>query len=102
MGALALVLVGATVLLARPQPAAAGPSVPAQDDATDGTTTTTQPSRDDSILIKPGDGRTPEDAGDRGGALQISLFLAVVVGVAGVAGLGLREARRNRAHQATS
>jgi hypothetical protein len=61
------------------------------------------PSTDDAplpgqdMIPEPNSGRPPRDAGDRGGALQGVVLLLVVVGVAGIAGLALRESRRVRA-----
>lgn len=91
--AAAVTLVLAVALVA----VSAEPSVAAQDDRPEETTTTTtQPPRDDSVIIKPDSGRPPEDAGDRGGALQVGLFLAIVAGIGGVATMAVRESRRRR------
>jgi hypothetical protein len=61
------------------------------------------PSTDDSVEPEPGiiprpdSGRPPTEAGDRGGALQIAVLLAIVVGVGLIAAMIVRESRRNRA-----
>lgn len=49
------------------------------------------------IIPRPDSGHEPTDAGDRGGALQIVLFAAIVAGVAGIALLAARDIRRARA-----
>jgi len=60
------------------------------------------PSTDDSvvpdqnIIPRPNSGREPGEAGDRGGALQIAVFLAIVGGVGLIAALVVRESRRSR------
>jgi len=63
------------------------------------------PSTDDAplpgqdMIPEPNSGRPPRDAGDRGGALQGVVLLLIVGGVAGIAGLALRESRRARARR---
>jgi hypothetical protein len=49
------------------------------------------------IIPRPNSGTPPQDAGDRGGALQFVVLGAIVVGVSVVVTLGVRESRRNRA-----
>lgn len=85
---LALVLSVAAVL--GPFAAPAG----AQED-----TTTTAVVEDEGIIPEPNSGREPEDAGDRGGALQSVLFAALVLGVAGAAFVLVRQSRRARAER---
>ena len=51
------------------------------------------------IIPRPDSGVAPEDAGDRGGALQTLLFVIVVGGVVLIAGLVVRESRRARAER---
>ena len=51
------------------------------------------------IIPRPGSGVEPEDAGDRGGALQTVLFVIVVGGVLTIVGLVVRESRRARAER---
>ena len=52
------------------------------------------------IIPRPNSGTEPDDAGDRGGALQLAVFGAIVVGVSVVVTLAIRESRRNRAQRA--
>ena len=89
-----LAVVLAVLLLAAP----AG----AQDDGDDPTaeTSTTVPVIDEGdldFLPEPNSGRPPEDAGDRGGAGQLVLFGVVLLGIAVIIGLAVRDARRSRA-----
>lgn len=51
------------------------------------------------IIPRPDSGVEPEDAGDRGGALQTVLFVIVVGGVLAIVGLVVRESRRARAER---
>jgi hypothetical protein len=48
------------------------------------------------IIPLPNTGTKPTDAGDRGGALQILVFVALVVGVSSIAALAVHDARRSR------
>lgn len=54
------------------------------------------------IIPKPNSGHEPTDAGDRGGALQIVVFLAIVAGVGTVGALAWRDVRRSRPGAGTS
>jgi hypothetical protein len=79
---LALVLVGS--------PAAA-------QDPPSGTTATTLvevPSQD--IIPAPGSGETPDEAGDRGGALQLAVLGLVMVALAALVVVVVRQSRRAR------
>jgi hypothetical protein len=49
------------------------------------------------IIPEPGSGRAPEDAGDPGGALQVGLFVLIVLGLATIVALVVRSGRRARA-----
>ncbi len=51
------------------------------------------------IIPRPNSGAAPEDAGDRGGALQTVLFVAVLGGVVVIGALVVRESRRVRAER---
>lgn len=51
------------------------------------------------IIPEPDSGRPPQDAGDRGGAAQLALFGLVLLGVAAISGLAVRESRRARANR---
>lgn len=46
------------------------------------------------MIPLPNTGTKPTDAGDRGGALQILVFVALVAGVGTITALGVRDARR--------
>ena len=48
------------------------------------------------IIPLPNTGTKPTDAGDRGGALQILVFVALVVGVGSITALAVHDARRSR------
>jgi hypothetical protein len=89
---LALV-VAALVALA---PAAAGTTAAGEPGAT--TEDTPVPGQD--IIPRPNSGHEPTDAGDRGGALQIAVLVAIVAGVGGVTALAVRDARRSRRRSA--
>ena len=69
------------------------PPVHAQEPGTT-TTLTGLPSQD--IVPRPNTGEEPDDAGDRGGALQLAVLGLVVVGVGGVAAMVVRQSRRAR------
>lgn len=75
-------------------PAVAAPDAPAGDTST---STTAPPAPD--IIPQPNSGTPPEDAGDRGGALQIVLFVAVIGGIGVIAFLVWRESRKARAER---
>ncbi len=49
------------------------------------------------IVPKPNSGAAPDDAGDRGGALQLALLALVVAGVGLAVGHLVRQSRRARA-----
>jgi hypothetical protein len=49
------------------------------------------------IIPRPNTGAAPEDAGDRGGALQLAVLLIVIVAVVGGVANLARQARRARA-----
>jgi hypothetical protein len=61
-----------------------------------GATTEDTPVPGQHIIPQPNTGHEPTDAGDRGGALQILVLVAIVAGVGGVTALALRDARRSR------
>ena len=93
-----VLLVTGLVLAFAPVRADAGPAAPAQDDPT-----TTSPTFGENpeapeqhIIPRPNSGTEPHDAGDRGGALQLAVLGAIVVGVSLVVTLAVRESRRNR------
>ncbi len=70
----------------------------AQEDPT--TTTSESPADANSDIIpEPNSGHEPTEAGDRGGALQIGLFVLIVVAVGGAGAHVVRQSRRARATQ---
>jgi hypothetical protein len=79
-------------------------ALPAQDEPT--TTSPTFGENPDApgqhIIPRPNSGTEPEDAGDRGGALQLAVLGAIVVGVSVVVTLAVRESRRNRRQRAAT
>jgi len=50
----------------------------------------------DGIIPRPNSGAEPTEAGDRGGALQVAVLVAIVVGVGVIVALVVRESRRAR------
>lgn len=72
----------------------AAPAASAQPD--EGTTTTARIEGGD-IIPRPNTGAEPQDAGDRGGALQTVLFVGIVGGVVVMAAIVVRQSRRARA-----
>lgn len=48
------------------------------------------------IIPEPGSGAEPDEAGDRGGALQIAVFVLLVAGVGAIVALVVRSSRRAR------
>jgi hypothetical protein len=61
--------------------------------------TVDEPLPGEDIIPQPNSGRSPEEAGDRGGALQVLVFVAILAGVAAIVAMIVRESRRNRARQ---
>ena len=55
---------------------------------------------DQNIIPRPNSGQEPTEAGDRGGALQILVLVALVAGVGAMVVLVVRDARRSRARTA--
>jgi hypothetical protein len=95
----------ALAVLAAPLHAVAGaqqPDAPA-DDGTGGSADeqpdeNPQPgAAEQDIIPRPNSGHEPTEAGDRGGALQIFVFVAIVAGVGGIVLLATRDVRRSRA-----
>jgi hypothetical protein len=71
-----------------------GAPVAAADDPT-----TTTAVRGGDIIPDPNSGVEPEDAGDRGGALQTALFAGIVVVVVGIGAGLVVQSRRARAER---
>ena len=102
--ALAAVLAAVLLLLT---PAAAGAVAggvgqgAGGDDGPGADTTDVTPVPSQHIIPRPDSGRAPTDAGDRGGGLQILVFVALVAGVGTIGALALRDMRRSRARAGT-
>lgn len=62
----------------------------------DDATTSVTPLPGGDIIPEPETGQTPDDPGDRGGGLQIALFVAIVAGVGAIVAIVVRESRRSR------
>jgi hypothetical protein len=93
---LVIVVVGVAVLALvalTPTGAGAGPT----GDQPEATTTSTPAGADPDIIPRPDSGRAPDEAGDRGGALQLGLLALIVVAVAFAVAMLVRESRRARA-----
>ncbi len=115
VAALLALALAALVLMASPVPAGAAPhpvthgavvgqepDAPADDgtggSADDEVDENPQPGApDQNIIPLPNSGHEPTEAGDRGGALQILVFVALVAGVGTIAFLATRDMRRSRA-----
>jgi hypothetical protein len=61
-----------------------------------GTTTSLPQVPTQEIVPQPNTGTAPEDAGDRGGALQLTLLGLVVVAIGGAVVVVVRQSRRAR------
>ena len=107
-GLLAALLCAALAVLGAPLHAVAGaqePDAPA-DDGTGGSADEEPDENPDEnpppgaveqdIIPRPNSGEEPTEAGDRGGALQILVFVAVVAGLGTIALLATRDVRRSR------
>ena len=105
---LAALLCAALAVLGAPLHAVAGaqePDAPA-DDGTGGSADEEPDENPDEnpppgaveqdIIPRPNSGEEPSEAGDRGGALQILVFVAVVAGLGTIALLATRDVRRSR------
>ena len=65
--------------------------------AQDGTTSTTLvPLEEQGIVPEPNTGAEPQDAGDRGGALQLAVLGLVILGIAGAVVVVVRQSKRAR------
>ncbi|MDE0803604.1 MAG: hypothetical protein OSA99_09805 [Acidimicrobiales bacterium] len=90
-----LLVAAACLLLVLAPPAIAAPA----GDGDAPVTTLGQQPEGGGIIPRPDSGTEPEDAGDRGGALQTVLFVVMLGGVVVIAGLVVRESRRARANR---
>ncbi len=59
------------------------------------------PLSDEGIIPMPNSGQEPTEAGERGGALQVLVFVLIIAGVGGIVAMIVREGRRNRAARST-
>jgi hypothetical protein len=66
---------------------------------TDGQVTTTTAPQGGDIIPQPNSGAEPEDAGDRGGALQTALFIGLVGAIVVVGAVIVRQSRKARAER---
>lgn len=66
----------------------------AQEDSSSSTTPVPSAEEDPDIIPRPDSGREPEEAGDRGGALQLGLLALLLVGVGAIVALVVRDSRR--------
>lgn len=105
---LAALLCASLAVMAAPLHAVAGaqePDAPA-DDGTGGSADEEPDENpppgavEQDIIPRPNSGQEPTEAGDRGGALQILVFVAVVAGLGTIALLATRDVRRSRARRA--
>lgn len=90
--AIAVLVLGLLVL-------APAPGSAQSDDGAQQTTTTTEPVPGGNIIPEPNSGSEPEDAGDRGGALQTALFIGMVGAIVIMGYLVVRQSRRARAER---
>lgn len=72
------------------------PPAAAQSDPAPSSTTSTMP-ESQGIIPEPNVGVSPQDAGDRGGALQTTVFVLMLAGVGAIGWRVVRESRRVRA-----
>lgn len=72
------------------------PSPAAPTSSTTAAPTTTDQVPTNDIVPKPNSGAPPNEAGDRGGALQLGLLGLVVVVIAAVVAMLVRQSRRAR------
>jgi hypothetical protein len=70
---------------------------PALVSAQEASSTTIAELPEPHIIPRPNSGSEPEDAGDRGGALQLTVLVVVVAGLAGGVAVVVRQSRRARA-----
>ena len=76
---------------------AGGGAAPAAAQSDDQVTTTVP--RGGDIIPQPDSGTEPEDAGDRGGALQTALFIGIVGAIAVMGAIIVRQSRKARAER---
>ena len=72
----------------------AAPAAHAQEPDTTTTSLPQVPTQE--IVPQPGSGAEPDEAGDRGGALQLGLLALVVVAMGGAVAVVVRQSRRAR------
>jgi hypothetical protein len=86
----------ALVIIAFGAVAAPAPAGAAQPDPDDTTVTEPQPAPGDDIIPRPDSGAEPTEAGDRGGVLQVAVFVGILVAVGVVVALAMRDVRKAR------
>ncbi|HZM28949.1 MAG TPA: hypothetical protein VFB77_00565 [Acidimicrobiales bacterium] len=91
LAALLVLVIVAFGAVAVPAPAGA-----AQPDPDDTTVTEPEPAPGDDIIPRPNSGAEPTEPGDRGGALQVAVFVGILVTVGVIVALALRDVRRAR------
>jgi hypothetical protein len=80
-----------------------GPDQPAPGSASDGVVPAGEvPDEGGRSIPLPNSGTPPDDAGDRGGALQVALFAALVLGLGAIGALAVRDVRRGQRRQAAA
>lgn len=80
-------------------PAAAAAPVGDAPSSTSSTSVATEVPEAPDIIPAPNSGTEPEDAGDRGGALQTAVFVLILASVGVIGALVVRESRRKRAER---
>lgn len=78
-----------------------GVDQPAPGSASDGVVPADEvPESGGRIIPRPNSGTPPDDPGDRGGALQVTLFVALVLGLGTIGALAYRDIRRGQRRRA--
>jgi hypothetical protein len=75
---------------------AAAQGVAPENDPDGDVSTNDQPVPGNDIIPEPDSGVAPTDAGDRGGALQLTVFVAILAGIGAIVALAVRESRKAR------
>jgi hypothetical protein len=97
MTAVAPVLRGAGVVVVTLALSIGVPASPATgQDPSAGTTTSIAQVPSQDIVPAPNSGEEPDDAGDRGGALQLALLGLLALGIGGAVAVVVRQSRRAR------
>jgi hypothetical protein len=67
-----------------------------ENDPDGNVSTNDQPVPGGDIIPEPDSGVEPTDAGDRGGSLQLTVFVVMLAGIGLIVGLAVRESRKAR------